>query len=240
MIPLFKTHFSIGKSILTIEDIFEIQENSDLNKIVVVEDCFYGFRTLNKTALEKQIPLIFGLRLSVVQAALDELPSKLIFFARNNSGIKQIKQLYSKAFQDHSGILIFNSVGPHELSDVSIFVPFYDSFIYNNLFHFGLCHIDLSKYKAEYLLENNNHPFDKMISEQVVSICKTLNQQPIKSKSIYYKNREDFDAFQMYKAICNRSGGKNCVFSNPNLIHFSSNEFCWESFQQQLNTNAAV
>ena len=92
MIPLFKTHYSIGKSILNIEDIFDIQKQHDLKEIVVVEDSFYGFRSLNKEAIKNNVKLIFGIRLSVVQTSVNELPSKLIFFAKNNEGMKKIKE----------------------------------------------------------------------------------------------------------------------------------------------------
>ena len=103
MIPLFKTHYSIGKSILNTKDIFEIQREHDLKEIVVVEDSFYGFRSLNKEAMKNNIKLIFGIRLSVVQSSVDELSSKLIFFAKNNEGMNKIKSLYSSSFENRIG-----------------------------------------------------------------------------------------------------------------------------------------
>ncbi len=230
MIPLFKTHYSIGKSILNTKDLFEIQREQDLKEIVVVEDSFYGFRSLNKEAMKNNIKLIFGIRLSVVQSSVDELSSKLIFFAKNNEGMNKIKSLYSSSFENKENVLILNNLNKNELENIKIAVPFYDSFIYNNLFHFGLCHVDISKFDFDYFIEQNNHPFDGLISEQVNSICKSQNKEPILTKSIYHKNKEDFDAFQMYKSICGRANGKTPMFTNPNLNHFCSNEFCWESF----------
>ena len=234
MIPLFKTHYSIGKSILNTKDIFEIQREHDLKEIVVVEDSFYGFRSLNKEAMKNNIKLIFGIRLSVVQSSVDELSSKLIFFAKNNEGMNKIKSLYSSSFENKENVLILNNLNKNELENIKIAVPFYDSFIYNNLFHFGLCHVDISKFDFDYFIEQNNHPFDGLISEQVNSICKSQNKEPILTKSIYHKNKEDFDAFQMYKSICGRANGKTPMFTNPNLNHFCSNEFCWESFLENV------
>ena len=234
MIPLFKTHYSIGKSILNTKDIFEIQREHDLKEIVVVEDSFYGFRSLNKEAMKNNIKLIFGIRLSVVQSSVDELSSKLIFFAKNNEGMNKIKSLYSSSFENKENVLILNNLNKNELENIKIAVPFYDSFIYNNLFHFGLCHVDISKFDFDCFIEQNNHPFDGLISEQVNSICKSQNKEPILTKSIYHKNKEDFDAFQMYKSICGRANGKTPMFTNPNLNHFCSNEFCWESFLENV------
>jgi len=230
VIPLFKTHYSIGKSILNTKDIFDIQREHDLKEIVVVEDSFYGFRSLNKEAMKNNVKLIFGIRLSVVQTSVNELPSKLIFFAKNNEGMNKIKELYSLSFENKENVLILKDFNKDEFQNIKIAIPFYDSFIYNNLFHFGLCHIDISKLDFDYFIERNNHPFDVLISEQVNSICKSQNKEPILTKSIYHKNTEDFDAFQMYKSICGRANGKTPMFTNPNLNHFCSNEFCWQSF----------
>ena len=95
MIPLFKTHYSIGKSILTAESILNIAKDNNLKEVVVVEDSFYGFRSLNKTFKEENIKFIFGIRLPVVQNHNDSesRPSKLIFFAKNNNGVKKIKSI---------------------------------------------------------------------------------------------------------------------------------------------------
>ena len=230
-IPLFKTHFSIGRSILQPKDIFDIKSEYNLSEIVVVEDSFYGFRSINNVAQELGIKLIFGIRLSVVENSFSELPSKLIFFAKNNDGINNIKALYSKTFENKEIVLNLSEVDELFFNNVKIGVPFYDSYIYNNLFYFGLSHLELSKFDHFYFIEDNNHPFDFFIKNQVNRVTMNGSKQPIQNaKSIYYKNKEDFEAFQMYKAICNRSNGKNPSYSNPNLNHFCSNEFCWQSY----------
>lgn len=229
MVALFKTHYSIGKSILSIDDLCEIQSKHDLKEMVVVEDSFYGFRSLNKNLQDRGVKLIFGIRLSVVNEKSDELPSKLIFFAKDNEGVKQIKALYTKS-SDNNGILVFKDLGKELLSNVKIGVPFYDSFVYNNIFHFGLCNVELNNLDYFFFYENNEHPFDSLILDRVKFLSEQQKKPLVLSKSIYYKNRNDFDAFQMYKSICNRSQGKSPTFDNPNLNHFCSSEFCWQSF----------
>ena len=54
-LPLFKSHFSIGKSILTLDSpkidenadspdsVFDIAEEGELDKVVLIEDSFMGF-----------------------------------------------------------------------------------------------------------------------------------------------------------------------------------------------------
>ena len=232
MIPLFKTSFSIGKSILRIEDVVDIAQQHNLKKVVLVEDNFYGFRTAQKAFSSNSIPMVFGIRISVIQSSLDEKSSKLIFFAKNNKGINNAKQLYTKSQLSHDGVLNLSSLDKEDFIDLKIGVPFYDSYIYNNLFHFGASEIKLNNFDHFYMEEENSHPFDF----QIQNALKNLNINTEKTKTIYYRDKQDIEAFQMYKAICSRKG-RIPTYSCPNLEHFCSNEFCFESF---LEKNAAL
>jgi DNA polymerase III alpha subunit len=229
VIPLFKSQYSVGKSILTLENIVDIAEINSLQEIVLVEDSFYGFRAFNQAFQQKNIKFVFGLRISVLSNDSDqqEKPSKLILFAKNNDGLQKIKDIYTDAYTNKLESVIMSNYSQKDFKDIKIAVPFYDSYIYNNLFHFGMSNIDLSKLDHVYFVEDNNHPFDF----QIRAAIEQLNQPTIEAKSIFYKNKEDFHAFQMYKAVCNRSQGKSPTFSNPNLKHFCSDEFCWESYK---------
>jgi DNA polymerase III alpha subunit len=99
MTPLFKSQFSVGKSILTAEKILNIAQLNSLERVVMVEDSFYGFRVFNQLFQENNVSLVFGIRLSVLNDEMveNERSSKLVFFARNNEGLKTIKRLYSDA-----------------------------------------------------------------------------------------------------------------------------------------------
>lgn len=226
MQALFKTHASIGRSILKNSDILAFQKDRNLGKVVVVEDSFYGFRELNAKLFERKVDLVFGIRLPVVQNSTDELSSKLVFFAKNNDGVRQIKKLYTKTYCSDSGLLILKDLRKEEFSQTKVAVPFYDSFIYQNIFNFGMCDVDLKRFDHFFFEEKNDHPFDEMISEQL----KKHTSSAILAKSIYYKNREDIDAFQFYKAVTSRSGNKTPNYGRPELEHFCSPEFCWESY----------
>jgi DNA polymerase III alpha subunit len=223
---LFKTHASISRSILKNSDILDFQKDQNLKKVVSVEDSFYGFRELNAKLLERKVDLVFGIRLPVVQNSTDELSSKLVFFAKNNDGVRQIKKLYTKTHCSDSGLLVLNDLNKEEFSETKVAVPFYDSFIYQNIFNFGLCDVDLKRFDHFFFEEKNDHPFDLMISEQL----KKHTSSPVLAKSIYYKNREDIDAFAFYKSTTTRSGGKPVSADKPELEHFCSPEFCWESY----------
>jgi len=228
VIPLFKSQYSIGRSLLTLDRILDIAEINELKEVVLVEDSFYGFRTFNSALSEKNIKLIFGLRISVLHDdSHEENPSKLIFFAKNNEGLKKVKDLYTEANTSEAKAVVMKNYSTEDFKDVRIAVPFYDSYLCNNLFYFGMSQMDLNGFDHVYFVEDNNHPFDFQIKQAIDD----LGVKVQKTKSIFYKNKDDFHAFQMYKAVCNRRQGKSPTFSNPNLNHFCSDEFCWESYK---------
>ena len=62
---------------------------------------------------------------------------------------------------------------------------------------------------------------------------KTNNLPIIKSKSIYYKDKSDVKAFMTYKIICNRSFGKDRSLEKPELAHFCSDRFSFQSWKEE-------
>lgn len=215
MTPLFKSHYSIGNSILTIEDIFE----KDLDKIILVEDSMAGFRKAKKESEKVKKQLIFGLRLN---AAGENNSSKLLFFAKNNEGIDSLRRIYTKTYTEQDGIY---KIDLKDLKGIKTVVPFYDSFLHRSIHNFGCFELNLPD-DVVFFVEDNNHPFDFQIQRAIEKFGGPIE----KVKSIYYNKKDDFKAFQFYKAICNRKMGKSPVFHRPELEDCSSDEFCWESF----------
>ena len=230
MIPLFKSTFSIGRSLLRVEDLVDIAQSGDVKRMILVEDNFYGFRVVNNAFLNIGVPLVYGVKLPVVQSDLSERSSKLIFFPKNNKGVINARKLYTKCHTSEGDCLNLSKIEDDELEEISIGVPFYDSYVYNNIFHFGMCDLSLKKYDHFYIEESNNHPFDFQISAGL----KKMKVKTEKAKSIYYRDKDDFEAFQMYKAVCSRKQGRVPSYSNPRLNDFCSNEFSYESFLENV------
>ena len=216
MLACFKSDSSIGRSILTLEKIFELAED----EVVLVEDSMSGFRTAKKLSEKTGKPLRFGLRLETQSTSQ---ASKLIYFAKNAKGVDSLRRIYTKAFTKNNGVYLFEK---EELEGLQIAVPFYDSFIYRNLFYFGIHDLDLAGLNPWYFEEDNRHPFDFIISRAI----KKLGIETIKAKSIFYEKKEDFQAFCFYKAVCGRKPGRAATWENPNLEHFCSDQFCYEDF----------
>ena len=250
MIPLFKSHFSIGKSILTLEDpekttpggsdsIFSLLQEKNLDRLVLVEDCPTGFLQAKKMCEKLNIQLIFGLRFDVCQN-LNEVPEKkttrdghkLIIFAKNDTGCKLLNKIYTTAFTQGSGRMDFPHLkGFWDNDALQLAVPFYDSFIFENLMSYNACIPEFGFTTPTFFIEENNLPFDSLIKTHVLEYCEQNNYPTQAVKSIYYNKREDFEAFQTYKCICSRSyTGRNATLSKPQLDHCGSNEFSLESW----------
>ena len=115
MLPLFKSHFSIGKSILKLsggEGVFDIAKEAGLKKVFLVEDSLTGFLESAKLSEDTGIQLVFGLRISVCDT--DSIESgdchKVIIFARNDDGCKLLNKIYSATFTSESNTLSINNL----------------------------------------------------------------------------------------------------------------------------------
>ena len=110
-------------------------------------------------------------------------------------------------------------------------IPFYDSFLHKNLTTFSNCMPELPN-QLWFFIEDNGLPFDKIIERKIKNYIKNNPAQSAKVKSIYYENKEDIEAFQTYKCICNRQPGRQASLSNPRLDHFGSDRFCIEAWKE--------
>lgn len=248
MLPLFKSHFSIGKSILTLDDpkkvteggpdsIFKIAKDNNLKQIVLVEDSLIGFFEAYKRSKDLGIQLVFGLRLSMRNSSspVDEDSNhKIIIFAKNGNGCKALNKIYSKAFCDNTGFLDYISLKElWEEDNLKLAIPFYDSFIHVNYLSFGNCIPDLSFTKPTLFYEQNDLALDVLLKEKVDKFSKNNDVPQVKVRSIYYNKKADVKAFMAYKIICNRSFGKDRSLDKPELPHFCSDKFSFESWKEE-------
>jgi len=253
MIPLFKSHFSIGKSILTLDDpkdvsdggsdsVFKIALENNLKQVFLVEDSLIGFFEAYKKSKNLGLQLIFGLRLSMRNSSLEEDKSsehKIIIFAKNDAGCKLLNKIYSKAFCDFGGFLDYDSLKKlWDGESLSLAVPFYDSFIHVNNFGFGNAVPMFTFAQPTFFIENNSLSFDSLLKQKVLDFIsrednKIAQYKTQEVKTIYYKNKKDAKALMVYKIICNRSFGKNRTLEKPELPHFCSDEFSFESWKEK-------
>ena len=179
MIPLFKSDFSIGKSILTLnspdpdpakaDSAFEIAEDLGLSAFVLVEDCLTGFLQAKKVSEELDLQLVFGLRISLA----DEEASahKVIIFAKNDEGCRLLNRIYSHAFCEGDGALSSADLKAMWSEEaLRLAVPFYDSFIFNNFMSYNNCLFEVNFTNPTFFIESNDLPFDPLVEQRVFRV----------------------------------------------------------------------
>jgi DNA polymerase III alpha subunit len=192
ILPLFKTHYSLGKSILTLEKptgkpdvypitVFDLLIENKLNTLVLVEDNISGLLQASKQCDEKNITLIFGLRIDVNEdiSIKDEASlkkrAKYIVFCKNSEGYKTLIKIWSIAARQgfyYTPCMDFKTLKSLWNENLILTVPFYDSFLELNLLNSHVHVPDLDGLgKVMFLTESNDLPFDDLLSSKVNNYC---------------------------------------------------------------------
>ena len=252
ILPIFKSHYSLGRSILTLDESEEETENKPksiisickeekIKKILLVEDSMSGFLQAYLNCENSGISLSFGLRLDICQDMNDKSEdsrsetSKIILIAKNKAGYKNLIKIYSSASTAgfyYRPRIDFNYLNEFVDDSLIIAFPFYDSFIYRNLMQGNMALPNLTDKNPIFFIEDNDLPFDSLVKKSVVSYANAEGYSTLEAKSIYYHKREDFKAYLTFRCIHNRSS-----LERPRLDHMSSTEFCVESWKEQNGTS---
>jgi DNA polymerase-3 subunit alpha len=243
MIPLFKSHYSLGRSILTLEDkpetdeypdsIIQIAKENKLSEIFLVEDNMSSFLEAYTNTKNNNIKLNYGLRVSVTENISDKTDesrlknSKFILFFKNKKGYELLTKLFSIAAKDgfyYEPRLDYSTIEKNWTEDLILAIPFYDSFIFNNTLKNTICVPQLNFTKPIVFIEDNDLPFDLIIKEKMLSFAEKNDLEVFNAKSIYYNSKKDFKTYLTFRCINNRS-----ILNKPELDHMTSNEFCFES-----------
>lgn len=256
VLPCFKTHYSICRSILTLEDspkkpnapvsALQLAKEAELSEVVLVEDSFSGFLEALKNSKSLKLKLVFGLRLFLTESIKDKTPdavckrSKIVIFVKNTDGYNDLCRIWSLAASEglFSG-RIRESKTPHIdyanlerlwTKNLKLVIPFYDSFLHMNVLDCGNCVPSFSKIQPVFFREDNDLPFDYILNYKLDAFIKDNPYEVIKAKSIFYENEEDFTAYLTMRCINNRS-----TLESPDLDHMCSNKFSFESWKEANN-----
>lgn len=250
VLPLFTSHYSIGRSVLTLHSkdenkkkrihptsIIDICRENELKTCILVEDRYGGFVDADKNLTAIGCDLIFGIRFVCCANIADkdeasiETEHKINVFSASEKGRSKLKKLYSKSWVD--GFYYQPRIDLKSLSevwddeDLVLAIPFYDSFLFQNNFFFKSIVPDFSFTKPIFFKQSNGLAQDILIN---VAIDKFTNGQHeiYPAKSIFYKNREDFLEYMTFRCIKNKTS-----LEKPELEEFSSDEFCFESWKEE-------
>ncbi len=244
VLPVFKSHYSLGRSILTLENdesapdesdsIFNICKENELKQLVLVDNNMSGFLQAYQNSKEAKIKLVFGIRITICndmeQKDADSLKTnnKIIIFLKNEEGYKRLIRIFSQASRDgfyYEPRTDYKNLKKHwNDKELSLVMPFYDSYIFKNALYSNICVPEFNFTEPTYFLEDNDLPFDELIKSKVMSVSSKTQ----KAQSIFYKEKKDFKAYLTFRCINNRS-----TLEKPEIEHMTSDEFCVESWKEK-------
>lgn len=251
ILPIFTSNFSISKSILTLDEnpeqdgadsILEIAKSNNLKQVVLMESTFIGFKKETEAFDKAGVQLIFGIRFNICNNRLDEekvraeSEHKVVVFAKNSNGCRQLMKLYSFVQTKSGGFLDYQLLKERFSDDLLVVVPFYDSFISQNSFWGKKCLPELSFCSPVMWVGEHGLPFDKVLRQKTLDFAAKNGYPTQEIHHIYYKSPEDISPMITYKILTNRQGGKAQTLDKPELAHFGSSEFCWTAFQDKYST----
>lgn len=248
ILPIFKSHYSIGRSILTLEDeldesdnypdsIINIAKENNFKELFLVEDNMSSFLQAYTNCKKNNISLRYGLRITITENMQDKTEdsriknSKFIIFFKNSEGYKKLVEIFTHAAKNgfyYEPRIDFKYLKGIWDENLLLAVPFYDSFIFNNLLKNSLCTPELDFCSPFFFIENNEIPFDFLIKSKLLDFCKKNNYKTIDTKSIYYKDKKDFKAYLTFRCINSRT-----TLNKPELEHMTSDEFSLESWKEK-------
>lgn len=252
-IPLIKTDFSIGRSIIQMgrvsdsvhntpdqpDNIQDILEDYKWDKLFLVEDDLGGFVPGYLAAQKAGAQLIYGWRISLVEdgAKKEKQPSsKAIIFVKSEKGWKKLVKIATKAQIDYffeGARMDWKTLQELWCDELVLAIPHFDGFIHKNLCSKEQSIPDFGRIKPYLFFEDCDLPFDGIIRRKSEEYAAAYGLKTLNVKTCYYKNRSDLVYFQSRKLMDRKTFGSGGTIDEPNMEFFCSAEFSLESWEEK-------
>ncbi len=256
VLAVFGSHYSLPANggLLTLEEpgkakpgspvsVFDCAKQGRLKEVVLVDEHPDGLVQAWKTAQKCGVKLCFGLKLVVCADATDKseaslaTESKVIVFARVG---EPNAQSIAKGYSDLVRVWNRASTTGHYYQartswawlkeqwtdNLLLALPFFSSFIAKNTLTFNRIVPDLPCAPWVFREVASELPFAPLIDKAIDRYLKDNAAQVQETKTVYYRSKADFEAYQVMRAI----GGRGATFAAPSVDHLSSDAFSFESY----------
>ena len=241
-LPIFSSSDgSVNKSILTLSyngeisddkpvSIFDIAEQHNLESVFILDNEMSGFIKAYENSQKSKIKLRYGCKITISHNNENGSLGNYNVFALNTDGyyeLIKIKSMWAHKNEKNNKhqYVTFDEVKNSFLSkNLMIMIPFYDSFLFNNLTCFNQATPDLSKIKPIFCLEEHDTIYDHLITPYIINYCRDNNFDTMHTHSVFYYKKSDFKAYLVYRAVENRGN-----WFKPELKYFSSDKFSFDS-----------
>ncbi len=258
--PIFSSHHSVGESILTLEtdiykkinelqpngtylpkktkeiefkepiSIFAVAKKYELDKVVLVDSDISPYWKFYKGCKELGLQAIFGIKIRVINGEEAHTDSNVIIFLKNSQAYFDVIPLYSYASTNfgHTRYLTWADLKRFWSKNFVLGIPFYSSFVARNIMKFEHAAMpDFEGMEPTFFIENHGLPFDDLIEESTRNWCEINKCKTQETHQIYYFKDKDVMKHQTIR--CLRKIPRT-NWEKPNLEHYASNEFSFESF----------
>lgn len=257
VLPIFKTHYSLGRSILTLAapsknginfnypiSVFDIAAKHELSQVTIVDDSISGFLEAHQNSQKAKVKIVYGVQMRCMENienknedALKTI-SKIIVFMKNTNGYRDLLRITSCAAKKgfyYKPNIDFSHLKSMWTENLVLAIPFYDSFLFKNALEGHLCVPNFSFAEPTFFLENSGLPFDKLIQDKVRTYAASIGADILPARSIYYYKKQDFLSYLTFRCIHERT-----KLEKPELEHLSSDWFCFEEWQKQETNSETV
>jgi DNA polymerase-3 subunit alpha len=247
-LPVFKSHYSLGRSILTLEkagssspsepdSIIDLALENKINRVFLVEDGMSSFLEAYSNCKAAKLGLVYGVRISFTNNMLEKnedslkTTCKFVILIKNLQGYRRMVKIFTAAclqgfyWEPRAD---FKLLKQHWSDDLQLCVPFYDSFLYKNLFTFATCVPDFSFAKPVFFIEENELWVDEHLKEKIKEYCVANEFETLNTQSIYYNKKADFKNYLTFRCINNRT-----TLEKPEIEHMSSDSFCLDNWKDK-------
>ena len=244
-IPIFKSHFSLGRSILTLEhpdsceeggpsSIFKLAKDAGLKEIYLLENNISSFPYAFEIAKKLGISLRYGEVFDISTTnGNDKFYSKVGIFALNDSGFAELRELHTKVHTEQESVINYEQLKLGQ--NLGLVIPFYDSFLNANAFTFANFTYDFGALKPIFFVEDNGLPQDGILREIVMNYAANNGCEIQETQTILYESPDDIDSYMTYRILCNRGDNKKGgSLEKPNIDEFGSDKFNWERFKREF------
>ena len=193
-IPIFKSHYSISRSILTLKEegvskstepdsIIDICKEYGLENCLLVDEHIGGILESSKVFDKAGLNYNFGLRLTICddmkKKNKEALNSnwKCNIILKHPDGYKNLIKISSKAsvdgfyYEPRIDFKTLKELWNNDYFDLA--VPFYDSFLFQNVFKLKSIFVDFDFCKPVFFIEDHGLIYDDILSKKVVDYCKS-------------------------------------------------------------------
>ncbi len=247
ILALWSTHYSIGSSILTLEEagktkagnprsVCDLAQVAGLKQVTLCEDRIDGFIEAYKNLNKVGVQLIYGIKMCVCADMADKsdeslkTESNIIIFIRNSAGYSDLIRLYNRAWTDgfyYKGRLDWKMLRAFWTDNLTLALPYFSSFIAKNQMTFSNIVPDFPVRPILFREIDSGLPFAPILDRAVDKFAGEQGLEVQAVKSIYYNAPEDFPAYQVFRAIHNRA-----EYARPQVDHLCSDRFSFAAWKE--------